>query len=61
MLSVKDLHVSVEGNEILKGLSLDVKRKSTPLWGRMVPVKVPCLPHWPAGKSMKLTAEPVTF
>lgn len=25
MLSVKDLHVSVEGNEILKGLSLDVK------------------------------------
>ncbi|HCM62051.1 MAG TPA: Fe-S cluster assembly ATPase SufC [Morganella sp. (in: Bacteria)] len=25
MLSVKDLHVSVEGNEILKGLSLEVK------------------------------------
>ncbi|MBW5406415.1 Fe-S cluster assembly ATPase SufC [Morganella morganii] len=25
MLSVNDLHVSVEGNEILKGLSLDVK------------------------------------
>lgn len=25
MLSVKNLHVSVEGNEILKGLSLDVK------------------------------------
>lgn len=25
MLSVKDLHVSVEGNEILRGLSLDVK------------------------------------
>lgn len=25
MLGVKDLHVSVEGNEILKGLSLDVK------------------------------------
>ncbi|GIZ26560.1 ABC transporter ATP-binding protein [Morganella morganii] len=25
MLSVKDLHVSVEGNEILKGLSLDVE------------------------------------
>lgn len=25
MLSVKDLHVSVEGNEILKGLSLDMK------------------------------------
>ncbi|MER2942090.1 Fe-S cluster assembly ATPase SufC [Morganella morganii] len=25
MLSVKDLHVSVEGNETLKGLSLDVK------------------------------------
>ncbi|MBS0925969.1 Fe-S cluster assembly ATPase SufC [Providencia sp. JGM181] len=25
MLSIKDLHVSVEGNEILKGLSLDIK------------------------------------
>ncbi len=25
MLSVKNLHVSVEGNEILKGLSLEVK------------------------------------
>ncbi|MDP0641212.1 Fe-S cluster assembly ATPase SufC, partial [Klebsiella pneumoniae] len=25
MLSIKNLHVSAEGNEILKGLSLDIK------------------------------------
>lgn len=41
MLSIKDLHVSVEGNEILKGLSLEIKPgKFTLLWDQMVRVRV---------------------
>lgn len=42
MLSIKDLHVSVEDKAILRGLSLDVHpAKFTPLWGQTVRAKVP--------------------
>lgn len=35
MLSIKDLHVSVEDKAILRGLSLDVRPvKFTPLWAK---------------------------
>jgi Fe-S cluster assembly ATPase SufC len=34
-LEIKDLHVSIEDKEILKGLSLNINRvRSTPLWDR---------------------------
>lgn len=40
LLEIKNLHVSVEGKEILKGIDLEVKKaKFMPLWDLMVPVK----------------------
>ena len=40
MLSIKDLHVSVEDKAILRGLSLAVRpAKFTPLWGQTVRAK----------------------
>ncbi len=41
MLSIKDLHVSVEDKAILRGLSLAVRpAKFTPLWGQTVRAKL---------------------
>ncbi len=41
MLEIKDLHASINGKEILKGINLTVKgrAKYMPLWDRTVPVK----------------------
>ena len=52
MLSIKDLHVSVEDKAILRGLSLD-PAKFTPLWGPMVRAKVPYRQRLPGEKIMK--------
>ena len=41
MLEIKDLHASINGKEILKGINLTVNPvRCTLLWDRMVPVKV---------------------
>ncbi|MEX0632601.1 hypothetical protein M8494_12850 [Serratia ureilytica] len=54
MLSIKNLKVSVEGNEILKGLIWRSNRaKCTPSWGRTARARARCPPRWPGVKSMK--------
>lgn len=54
MLSIKDLHVSVEDKAILRGLSLDVRpAKFTPLWGQTVLAKVPYRQRLPDEKIMR--------
>jgi Fe-S cluster assembly ATP-binding protein len=54
MLSIKDLQVSVEDKEILRGLSLDVRPgKCTRLWGPTVPAKVRYPQRWQDVKIMK--------
>ncbi len=55
MLSIKDLHVSVEDKAILRGLSPStfVPAKFTPLWGPMVRAKVPYRQRLPGEKIMK--------
>ena len=41
MLEIKDLHASINGKEILKGINLTVKPGD-----RMVPVRVLCRRYW---------------
>lgn len=55
MLSIKDLHVSVEDKAILRGLSLDVRPGEvlTPLWGQTVLAKVPYRQRLPGEKIMR--------
>ena len=43
MLEVKDLHVTVEGKEILKGLSLTINLvRCMPSWAPTEPASRPC-------------------
>ncbi len=54
MLSIKDLHVSVEDKAILRGLSLDVRPGEVhAIMGPMVRAKVPYRQRLPGEKIMK--------
>lgn len=47
MLEIKDLHASVNGKEILKGINLTIKKGEVhALWDLMVLVKVLFHPCW---------------
>ncbi len=54
MLSIKDLHVSVEDKAILRGLSLDVRPGEVhAIMGQTVRAKVPYRQRLPGAKIMK--------
>lgn len=54
MLSIKNLKVSVEGNEILKGLDLEIKPGEVhAIMGRTARARARCPPRWPGVKNMK--------
>ena len=47
MLEIKDLHASINGKEILKGINLTVNPGEVhAIMDRMVPVKVRFPPYW---------------
>ena len=47
MLEIKDLHASINGKEILKGINLNIKKGEVHAsWDRMAPVRVHCHLYW---------------
>ena len=51
MFHIKNLHVSIDGKEILKGIDLEVKPvRYMPLWAPTVLAKAHWHLLWPAGK-----------
>ena len=55
MLEIKNLHVDVDGKEILKGLDLDRQRRArcTPSWGRTAPARARSPTCWPAATATR--------
>lgn len=47
MLEIKDLHASINGKEILKGINLNIKKGEVhAIMGPMAPVRVHCHLYW---------------
>jgi len=54
----KDIHVSVENKEVVKGVSLTIRRERfTPSWARTVPGNRRCRTLWPGIRPMKSRRE----
>lgn len=54
MLQIKDLHATIDGNEILKGLNLEVKAGEIhAIMGPNGSGKVPWHLYWLDGKNLK--------